>query len=137
MKKTEIINDKNPEKDKEVNNKPIYNNLTFEDKRIVIVLVSFVLACMFINYFIYFGADAVVSSDLSSSNTQSSSSSQSSNSSYVCAECGIRFSSQPYQCVMYRCFQDRYGNVTALDTYCSCSCGIRGMRRKGFRFECG
>ena len=74
------------------------------------------------------------------SNSKTSSRTQSSSTQsykYTCDECGDKFSSQPYQCIMYRCFQDRNGNVTALDTYCSCSCGIRGMRKKGFSYECG
>ena len=64
-------------------------------------------------------------------------SSCSTSSKYTCDECGDKFSSQPYQCIMYNCFQDKNGNVSSgLDTYCSCSCGISGMRKKGFRYNC-
>ena len=56
---------------------------------------------------------------------------------YTCEECGDKFSSAPYQCIFYNCFQDRDGYVNSgMDTYCSCSCGIRGMRKNGFRYEC-
>jgi hypothetical protein len=56
-------------------------------------------------------------------------------SKYTCAECGNKFSGQPYQCIMYNCVKAKTVS-SALPTFDSCSCGVAYMRRQGFAYSC-
>jgi len=71
----------------------------------------------------------------SSSSSGSSSSYSTSSYKYYCDECGDGFSGQPYQCVFYKCTKARTV-ASGLDTFCSCSCGVKHMRRNGFQYTC-
>ena len=65
----------------------------------------------------------------------SASSSKSSSYKYRCDECGNGISGQPYQCIFYSCVKAKTVS-SALDKFCSCSCGVRSKRRDGFEYNC-
>ena len=74
-------------------------------------------------------------SSTSESSSGSSSSYSTSSYKYYCDECGDGISGQPYQCVFYKCTKARTV-ASGLDTFCSCSCGVKHMRRDGFQYSC-
>jgi len=79
---------------------------------------------------------AVGSTDDDNSNYKSNDSKKSSPSyNYRCDECGDGISGRPYQCIFYNCVEAKTVS-SALDEFCSCSCGIRHMRRAGFDYNC-
>lgn len=83
-----------------------------------IVLISFIVLAI--------GSDDTSSSSGSSSST---------NYDYYCDECGSGIYGQPYQCIFYNCVESK-SVASGLPTFCSCSCGIRYMRRDGFDYDC-
>ena len=86
-------------------------------------------------FFIILAVGSTEDDGSSGSSDSSSKSSKSYSHTYSCDECGRGFSGKPYQCIFYFC-QKSKSVSSALDKYCSCSCGIDNRRRAGFHYDC-
>jgi len=86
---------------------------------------------MIVIFYIFYGIGTSIGSSSSSSRSSSSSSSY----NYYCDECGRGFSGQPYQCIFYNCVKAKTIS-SALDKFCSCTCGVRNRAKAGFDYNC-